>query len=249
MTLKSIQQGMHRWLTEGDPAMVQTTLQRGTDQARLRVYSNNCHQSWRRSIRQTFPALTAIVGEAYLLSLARRHRQETTAYPHDLNDYAGDFQQWLQSQSRLLASSELPYLADLAKLEWLHLQSHLASNTPSTPWPGEQEGLDGIYLQRSPHTFCLRTAWPVDSLYQHWQQQTLPDAIRHHGAELLLAVFRCDYRTTMQQLSQTEFDWLSMLAAPQAIPDLIGRFGTELPSLLSSSIASGWVYPCSMTTS
>lgn len=55
------------------------------------------------------------------MSLARRHRQATTAYPHDLNDYAGDFQQWLQSQSQLLASSELPYLADLAKLEWLHL--------------------------------------------------------------------------------------------------------------------------------
>lgn len=249
MTLQSIQLGMHRWLTEGDPALVRTTLGSGRDQVRLRVYSNNCHQSWHRSICQTFPALMAVVGEAYLLSLARRHRQEATSYPHDLNDYAGDFQQWLQARRPPLAGSDLPYLADLAKLEWLHLQSHLASNTPATPWPGEQADLDGIYLQRSPHTLCMRTAWPVDSLYRHWQQQTLPDTISHHGADILLAVFRCDYKTRMQQLSQAEFDWLRMLDSPRPIPQLIDRFGTELPSLLSGSIASGWVYPCSMTVS
>ena len=249
MTLERIQLGMHHWLTEGDPAMVRTTLDCGRDQDRLGVYSNNCHQSWHRSICQSFPALKAVVGEAYLLSLARRHRQEATIYPHDLNDYAGDFQRWLQSRHQLFASSELPYLADLAKLEWLHLQSHLASNTPSNPWPAEQEGLDGIYLQRSLHTMCMRSEWPVDRLYRYWQQQSLPDAISHHGADILLAVFRCDYETRMQQLSQAEFDWLRMLDVPRAIPDLIDRFGTEMPSLLSSSIDSGWVYPCLMTAS
>ena len=82
---------------------------------RLAIYRNTCMSTLVNALRSSFPAVQRLVGTDFFEAGARdfiRLRPPASAY---LNDYGADFPQFLR---QFAPAAGVPYLGDVAELEW-----------------------------------------------------------------------------------------------------------------------------------
>ncbi len=84
--------------------------------ARLRIYRNNSLLNHTGALRDSFPATLALVGEDFFESAAMRFRRAHPSASGNLQDFGADFPSFLET---LPGAGALPYLGDVARLEWL----------------------------------------------------------------------------------------------------------------------------------
>ncbi|TBR72126.1 MAG: DUF2063 domain-containing protein [Burkholderiaceae bacterium] len=99
--------------------------------ARLRIYRHNSEQTHLEALRTTYPAVAALVGGAFFEQAAARHRSVHPSRSGNLQAYGAHFAEFLAS---LEDTHRLPYLGDVARLEWLRQAAALAGEaTALTP--------------------------------------------------------------------------------------------------------------------
>jgi len=88
----------------------------GIDPAeRLDIYRNTLIATLVGALRLTYPAVRRVVGEEFFEGAARLFIGERLPRCAYLDDYGAEFSEFL---GRLPAAASLPYLADVAALEW-----------------------------------------------------------------------------------------------------------------------------------
>ncbi|MBV7263578.1 DNA-binding domain-containing protein [Photobacterium sp. WH77] len=129
---------------------------------RLQIYRNNFVISLSEVLEATYPAVKAVVGDECFSALARQHILTTPLEQGDVSHYGGGFDQTICAQATL--TDAVPYLADLAALEWLVDRASMC-NAALAAFPLEK--LQGLTEQRLaearliPHPAC----WLLDSDY------------------------------------------------------------------------------------
>src|SRR5687768_16032631 len=95
---------------------------------RLQVYRNNVFISLRQALADVYPVVQRLVGEEFFNQLARRFVREHPSRSGNLHDFGREFAGFLATLPDL---TELPYLPDVAALEWaLHEVFHEAEARP-----------------------------------------------------------------------------------------------------------------------
>lgn len=119
------------------------------------------------AVQATYPVLERIVGSEFLAAASRRYAQDYPSRHADLNAYGDQFAEFLGRQADAAA---LPYLPDVARLEWLFQQvygapdaapqniSRLAATPPET-W-GE------LRFRLHPAHALLASDWPVVRIWE-----------------------------------------------------------------------------------
>lgn len=92
------------------------------------VYRNTCARSTVEALRAAFSTVDALIGEDAFTGAALDYRCSQPPCSPVLSDYGHDFADFLARQPW---TAELPYLADVAKLDRLWLECFLAPDTPS----------------------------------------------------------------------------------------------------------------------
>ena len=114
-TLLEVQQAMHCSLVAGDDASMTVFLADPAAADRLNIYRNTFILSLTKALNLCYPVVKRLVGEDFFEGAAQqfvtRHPPQT-AY---LNQFGGDFPEYLR---HFPSASSLPYLADVATLEW-----------------------------------------------------------------------------------------------------------------------------------
>lgn len=133
---------------------------------RFDVHRNNMVAGLVDALRSTYPAVERLVGEAYFAAAARAYvRAEPPQSPVLLN-YGGTFADFLES---LPSADSVPYLGDVARLEWARLRAlHAADAVPGSmqALAGLDEvALETVRLELHPSLWLLRSQWPVVSLW------------------------------------------------------------------------------------
>jgi hypothetical protein len=132
-TLAELQRGFRAAVYEGETAaaaLAPCVHAGGIDPlARLRIYRHAVGAIQREALATAFPALRALVGEACFEDLADRYAAEIGSASGDLQDYGAGFAEFVAGRPELAG---YPWLADVARLEWLRQQAWLA---PSPPVP------------------------------------------------------------------------------------------------------------------
>lgn len=82
---------------------------------RLDVYRHNVFANLRGALRDIFPVAERIVGEAFFQHAADQFIRETPSTSGDLHQFG---RQWPAFLATYPHAQELPYLADVASLEW-----------------------------------------------------------------------------------------------------------------------------------
>ncbi|HXG81751.1 MAG TPA: DNA-binding domain-containing protein [Sphingomicrobium sp.] len=98
----------------------------------LAVYRNTSARGAVEALRATFSTVNQLLGEDGFTQVALDYRDGEPPSGPVLSDYGGSFPEYLANQPW---TSELPYLADVARLDWLWLESFLAGGLETLPRP------------------------------------------------------------------------------------------------------------------
>jgi hypothetical protein len=96
----------------------------------LDVYRNTSARGVVESLRAAFPTIDMMLGVEMFTGIALDFRREVPPASPVLSDYGAGFPAWL---SRQPWTSELPYLADVARLDRLWLECFLAAELSCLP--------------------------------------------------------------------------------------------------------------------
>ena len=90
---------------------------------RLQVYRHNMQHALTSALAAVYPVSLKLVGEEFFQAAAREYVQANPSRSGNIQDYGGAFPLFLQGH---VPASSLPYLGDVAALEWRRLQTAVA---------------------------------------------------------------------------------------------------------------------------
>ncbi|MDT8990407.1 putative DNA-binding domain-containing protein [Curvibacter sp. APW13] len=193
----------------------------------LKAYQANAHALAQRALRAAYPVIAHMLGEDSFADLAR-------ALWHADPPRRGDVALWGQGLARFVLDdpqlAEHPYLADVARCEWvLHRAAFAADAQPQSATLELLTSQDPATLgmELVPGTACVCSAWPVASLLgAHLQgEPTLPHVAQllHAGVAQDVVVWRQGLHSRWREalpgesvLLQALLDGRNVLAAAEA---------------------------------
>lgn len=169
---------------------------------RFGIYRNNVAVGLIEALRSTFPVVSRLVGEEFFSAMALVHASGSPPSSPVLLAYGADFPAFVEAFEPARA---LPYLADVARLEWLWLQSyHSADAAPLTiedlhripveQWPD-------LRLQLHPAVRLARFGRSVLGIWRAHQDDDEPGSIELDDGPEQIVITRPALRVQMAAVS------------------------------------------------
>lgn len=133
---------------------------------RLQVYVGGYPARIEEALADAFPAVAQVVGPGPFRQLTFRYAAATPLRSYNLNDAGADLPAFLSADE---LAADLPFLPDLAALEWRVARAfHAREEARLDPAPLAAWGLDeweraGLRFQ--PAVSLVRSAWPVRDIW------------------------------------------------------------------------------------
>jgi hypothetical protein len=201
------------------------------------VYRNTSARGAVEALRASYPTVDMLVGEEMFTQAALDYRHEQPPAGPVLSDYGADFAAFLARQPW---TCELPYLADVARLDWLWLQSFLAEDAPAMPQAmgsmtriALHPAARFAWLPTPAMTIWLahRDPWLMDELDPEWVEEG--------------ALFTRPGPSVRSELIDAPFHHLLLAcSSPALVSEAVSAVGTafptsDVPHLLQRGIAAG----------
>lgn len=206
--------------------------------ARLRVHANNTRLTLTDALSKTFSVVAALTGPAFFDGLAAHYIEFDPPKSAALIDWGASFADFLAGFE---PAQQLPYLPDMARLEWAVNVSFHAADTP--PLDGAALGaIDPARLAESTLPLhgaaqLLKAAWPVDDIWAAHQPGGSLEGVEVQEGDYRLLVTRPQLGVYVHRLEGAAADLAHLLndATPLgAALDVLGaEAGPALAHLLS----------------
>jgi putative DNA-binding protein len=209
------------------------------------VYRASVRANLRSAMAAAYPVTERLVGEAFFAEAARRHLRDVPSTSGDLHQLGHGFAAFLEGYE---PASTLPWLADVARLEWAVHESHFAADAPGFDFaalalvPPEAHG--DIRFALAPAVRLVRSDWPVLAVWEANQpgRDGTPD--RGEGPDFVL-VARVELTPRPQIIDRGTWLFLEALAHGATLAEAGTAFGDamdeRLARALAGAIASGLV--------
>jgi len=166
MSLRHTQQHFAEALLNGDiDYTLETTLSaysRDELKARLSIYSNNVFYSLCDALRHTYSTVNSLVGEEFFDALAKQYTLKYPPQKASMIFFGGHFSRFIFNFEH---TQELPYLADIATLDWHnHLAYHAEEASVLSPNDFSalpHQRLINSRFQFHPSCFLLRSDYAI----------------------------------------------------------------------------------------
>lgn len=246
----------------GDPASLEALAPRLLCTGSLSVqegiaaYQGSVKGKLIRCLQEIYPVCERLVGEPFFAAMASRYASAHASTSPDLGDYGGELPAFLRA---FTPAAGLPYLADVAQLEW---HWHRVFNAP------DENGLDltalsqvapeqweHLLFQLPQASALLASAYPVDRIWAANQPDATdsdPIDLNQGGATLL--IWRDGVDTRMERLDTGAWRLLQGFAARMPFGQLCseldlgskpleedGQLRVDAAVLLPMVVARGWV--------
>lgn len=183
--LRKIQEDFRDTVFGADDAIaphVQTP--RGPLSRRIAVYRNTVQASLTDVLAAAYPVVRRIVGERFFVALARRYIAQHPPRLPQLSEYGAWMADAIAAAEPL---RELPYLPDVARMEWARGESHFAVDAaaldPAALAAIAPDALPGLRLQLHPATRVVTSDFPIHRIWQVNQ----PDVIDVPAVDMSIA--------------------------------------------------------------
>lgn len=250
MTLAEVQRLMREALLTqpgDDPRAVQAAARLIDDspglpaEAHLQIYRRAVQGTLTRALGEIHPVCRQLTGEGFFDALARAYVRHTPSRSPDLADYGADFAGFI---ARFPPAAPLPYLADVARLEW---HWHRAFHTTSAPAldtaalaavpAGDQLRLRFLL---PPSAALLASPWPIHRIWEVNQPDYRGDdriGLDEGGSRLM--IWRRGRQMRIDVLDEREWWLLGQFQAGRTLGEL--GPAADLPILLPHCVARGWL--------
>ena len=179
---------------------------------RFDIYRNNVTSSLIDALKASFPIVCRLVGDEFFKAAATLYIRQDPPRSPLLFRYGARFADFLEG---FPPAQSVPYLGDVARLEWAWLQAYHAEDQAPLPLQAlaevPQESLPEIRLTLHPSFTLLRSRWPVVSLWAAVRdRKDNPGIDIGQGEEA--AILRPDSDVSVQLLPPGGYDFLAALA-------------------------------------
>jgi hypothetical protein len=151
-------------------------------ESRFDVYRNNVMTGLIRCLEKRFPVVARLVGTEFFRAMARVYVADEPPNSPALIDYGGGFPAFL---AKFAPVRELPYLPDVAKLEWLRSESYSAADEPNASVADlaalADVGEDKLSVGLHASARLLQSPFPIVSI---WETNTHDCDVRQIDPEL-----------------------------------------------------------------
>ncbi len=244
-TLRDIQRDVaHSLLVPGHSAAL-AHIADDIDEAaeRFDVYRNNVAMTLIGALRLAYPAVDKLVGPDFFCAAAQAFIAGYPPRTACLNEYGGEFPDFLAA---FPAAAALAYLPDVARLEWM---VNLALHAPDAPTlqPDALTGLaDGehgrVRFMRHPSVQLLSVRYPADAIWRavlKGDEAALGDIAMKIERRWLI-VQRQAAGIAVIHLDEDEASWTGLLFSGAALGEIrLGEDSARFAALLADHLAAG----------
>lgn len=175
----------------------------GSDPAiRFAVYRNNVIVSLIDALADSFPVTQMLVGEPFFRAMAREFAYQNPPRSTVLAHYGADFPEFIWN---FQPAASLPYLADVARLEYAYIHAYHAADAEVLPASqfaqtlAQPEDLPRLRMRLLPSAVLLRSPYAMVSLWAAHQAMEiahLPDPDQPEAA----LIVRPDWEVTVLRI-------------------------------------------------
>lgn len=201
------------------------------------VYRNTSARGAVEALRASFPTIEALIGADTFSDVALDYRRDRPPAGPILSDYGVDFPAWLARQPW---TNELPYLADVARLDRLWLASFLAGDANSVtmaPAPSPR-------IMLHPATRFTWLATPALTIWQAHRDPAGFDELEPEWREEGALFTRPGLEVRAQPIGPDCHRLLLACAVPARVEDCVAAVAdtypqSDVPELLQRCVAAG----------
>ncbi|MBL8518493.1 MAG: putative DNA-binding domain-containing protein [Betaproteobacteria bacterium] len=220
---------------------------------RVAIYRNAVRANQRGALAAAFPVVEQLVGTAFFNEAADQCLARHPSTSGDLHDLGAALPGFLGEYSPAAA---LPYLGDLALLEWaLDRAFHAADGTPITVAALADvpaDALDRLVLVPAPGCALIESPWPILALWRaHQPGGALPDDFSLDQGGETVAVYREGFECVAEALDPARAALLSVSLAGRPLasaldapafastPDPGGLLMTAMGGVIGAGMMAG----------
>lgn len=200
----------------------------------LTIYRNNVHSRFQDALADVFPAVRRIVGDDFFRATVRSYM---AAHPCRTGTLIGIGREFAAFLCTFEPAHELPYLPEVASLEWLHREAYHAADAV----PVDMTALhalataqtDAAELRLHPSVRMLRTRYPILGVWlaNRGDDEMAPIVLSGPGQHLLIA--RPSSDVTVLEITRETFGLLSEFEGGSALAAATAAQAGESPTLLN----------------
>ncbi|ANE56138.1 DNA-binding domain-containing protein [Methylomonas sp. DH-1] len=190
---------------------------------RLAVYCNNTQTGLSQALRDTYPVVNRLVGAGFFDRLARAYLAEHPPAAACLIEFGANFADTIAG----CAAASLPYLADVASLEWLcHSAYHAAdSSLPDLTGLANVAAADcgKLTVALHPSAGLIESEYPLQQIWLSNRADFDGDPhVELNGGACRLLVFRPQWEVEIRPLALAEYRCLAALAGGEGLTVAVG---------------------------
>ena len=196
----------------------------------LDVYRAGVRGNHAAALAATYPVLKRLVGDAFFAEAARRYAAAHGSSSGDLNEYGAHLAEFIAGYPH---AASLPYLADVARLEWACHECEQAGEAQAFDFAAlaavAPEDQADLRFSLHPSVRLVESIHPIVSIHAANAPSSDGTPERTHGAELAL-VTRVAGRACVEACTAADFRALTSLAHGErlgdsaAAPDALARW-------------------------
>ncbi len=205
---------------------------------RFNVYRNNSAVSISEALASGFPVVARLVGEEFFKAMASVYMQTNLPTSPLLVNFGENFPEFIKGFE---PAQSVPYLADMASVEWAWTQAYNAADATSIDI--DQMGLitpekmfEAKFLLH-PSIKLIKSKWPVLSIWSAHQQENtseLLDIIEDAPEQGI--IIRPDLEVNVVAILEQVYVFINSIAQGGTLGEAFGQLGTEDPEDLTGCL-------------
>lgn len=169
---------------------------------RMAVYRANAFGNWRAALEGAYPIVQRIVGADCFAALARAYAYVHSSVGGDLHEYGAQLAPFLEAHAGV---QDLPYLADVARMDWLAHLAHYAADTAPFDFSRPTE------VRLAPSCGLLVSDWPLAQIWAAHQEDGDPASVNLGAGLDRILVHRAGWRVEACSLAAGDYAFLERL--------------------------------------
>jgi len=187
---------------------------------RLKIYRNNIVSNLTNALLATYPLIRKLTGEDFTTSLLRSYALKNPPHEACLARYGAGLDEFIKT---FTPAQSLPYLPDVARLEWAINEAYYAADdkalTPQDLQNLSVESMSEVHLQPRSSVRLLESRWPLEAIrafcLNHNENSDDTLDLGQGGCQLM--VFRSGLSVEVGSLEPAAYDFLQSLASQKTL--------------------------------